>query len=98
PVSGYFSLGATMNLSRYKHNGTSILLGNGDVFIAGGAIQAELYDYRKNKFSLTGKPMRTRRLFSTGTLLTGTTILITGGYNEMQEVSSEAWLYTSSKN
>lgn len=98
PVSGYFSLGATMNLSRYKHNGTSILLGNGDVLIAGGASQAELYDYRKKKFSLTGKPMRTRRLFSTATLLTGTTILITGGYNEIQEVSSEAWLYTSSKN
>src|SRR4029079_11044594 len=52
PKSGLFTAGPKMKLPRYKHNGSAMLLPNGDVLLTGGAPQAELYDPLRNAFSI----------------------------------------------
>jgi hypothetical protein len=83
-----------MNLSRYKHNGTSILLRNGSVLIAGGANHAEIYNPTIKAFTIVTGSMGTRRLFSCAAFLLNGQVLITGGYDEDQIVSGNAWIYT----
>jgi len=83
-----------MNISRYKHNGTSVLLLNGNVLIAGGASRAEIYKVDSGTFTIVPGEMGSERLFSCATLLDNGQVLITGGYNENQETSSGAWIYT----
>lgn len=97
PVSFSFKNANNMNITRYKHNGTSILLPNGNVLIAGGTNQAEIYQPASGKFSIVFGSMGTKRLFSCATLLQNEQVLITGGYNENQEQSTSAWLYIYKK-
>jgi hypothetical protein len=97
PVSSSFKPVGNMNLSRYKHNGTSILLPNGNVLIAGGANKAEIYKNTSGKFDVVKGSMGTEQLFSCATLLSNGDVLITGGYNENQETSANAWIYSYNK-
>lgn len=97
PASSSFKPARNMNTTRYKHNGTSILLPNGNVLIAGGNNQAENYDPESEKFSIVAGSMGTKRLFSCATLLQNQQVLITGGYNQNLEPSSSSWLYTYKK-
>jgi hypothetical protein len=82
---------------RYKHIGTSLLLENGQVLIAGGARNAVLYDPQKDLFKTVPGDLGTAtlsRLFSTATLLQNGSVLITGGYGLSQNVSAKAWIYS----
>ena len=94
PVSATFQMADNMNLSRYKHNGTSILLENGNILVAGGANRAEVYDSQKKKFTIVEGSMKTKRLFSCATLLANGQVLITGGYDENLNPSANSWIYT----
>lgn len=69
PVSSSFKPSGNMNITRYKHNGTSILLPNGNVLIAGGANRAEVYQTVSGKFAIVYGSMGTERLFSCASLL-----------------------------
>jgi hypothetical protein len=93
PAIGTFTPIGNMNEGRYKLQGTTILLGSGQVLIAGGASKAEIFDPTTNTFSFTGGDMGTMRLFATATLLKNGEVLITGGYDNNQVVSANAWIY-----
>jgi hypothetical protein len=98
PASGAFSMVSSMPTIRYKHIGTSLLLENGQVLIAGGARNAVLYDPQKDLFKTVPGDLGTAtlsRLFSTATLLQNGSVLITGGYGLSQNVSAKAWIYSS---
>jgi hypothetical protein len=97
PVSSLFKPVKNMNLTRYKHNATSILLKNNNVLIAGGANRAEIYNPESGEFAIIEESMGSQRLFSCATLLSNGQILITGGYNENQEASANAWIYMDKK-
>ena len=97
PVSSSFKPVKNMNLTRYKHNGTSILLTNNNVLLAGGAYRAEMYNPKSGEFTIITGTMGTQRLFSCATLLSNGQVLITGGYNENQEASANAWIYIYKK-
>ncbi len=94
PVLSSFNSVKNMNLTRYKHNGTSILLSNNNVLVTGGANRAEVYNSKTGVFTIVSGSMGTQRLFSNATLLSTGQVLITGGYNEKQETSAKAWCYT----
>jgi hypothetical protein len=97
PATGTFTAAGRMATVRYKHIGTSVLLNNGEVLIAGGARNAALYDPRGRRFSTVPGDLGTAtlsRLFSTATLLPNGNVLIAGGYGIGQNVSREAWIYT----
>lgn len=95
--SSSFRLINNMNLTRYKHNETSILLPGDKVIVAGGTSMAEMYDYRTGQFTIVPGSLGSKRLFSTATLLPNGAILITGGYNENMETTAKAWIYAFSK-
>ncbi len=93
PHSGQFTPAADMNLQRYKHRSTTILLPMGKVLVVGGSHTAELYDPASNQFVIVNGSMGSDRLFSAATLLQNGRVLITGGYDESMATSSMAWLY-----
>ena len=93
PTNKTFAAVGNMNASRYKLQGTAILLKNGKVLIAGGANRAEVFDPATNTFSLASGDMGTIRLFATATLLQNGRVLIVGGYDNRMAVSSNAWIY-----
>ncbi len=71
-----------MHLPRYKHAGTSIVLPDGRVLIAGGAPQAEVYDPATQSFRFVGREERIAGQFSASPLLSSWRVLVTGGYGE----------------
>jgi hypothetical protein len=93
PIARTAAAVSNMNASRYKLQGTAILLQNGKVLIAGGASRAEVFDSATNAFSFALGDMGTTRLFATATLLQNGAVLIVGGYDNRMAVRSNAWLY-----
>ena len=93
PKTETFAKIGDMNLSRYKLQGTTVLLDNGKILIAGGADQAEIYNPAKNTFDIAVGSFGTIRLFATATLLQNGQVLIVGGYDKHNSVSSKAWIY-----
>jgi hypothetical protein len=93
PARSTFRATGNMNLTRYKLQGTAVLLSNGKVLVAGGANRAEVFDPVRNTFSFAAGDMETIRLFATATLLKNGQVLITGGYHPGNIVSPNAWVY-----
>ena len=90
PTDKTFAAVSNMNTSRYKLQGTAVLLKNGKVLIAGGAARAEVFDPSTNAFSFASGDMTTIRLFATATLLQNGRVLIVGGYDNRMAVSANA--------
>lgn len=93
PGTGTFSAGPAMHRSRYKHIGSSVLLPDGTVLIAGGAAQAETYRPATGAFDVVAGDARMAGQFSAVTPLANGTVLITGGYGNGTGPRASAWLY-----
>lgn len=93
PQTGRFTPTVNMNVRRYKHRGTTILLPSGQALIVGGSNIAELYDPAARVFLKVNGSMGSDRLFSAATLLRDGRVLITGGYDQRMATSSQAWVY-----
>lgn len=93
PASGTFTLGPSMRLGRYKHIGSSLLLPNGDVLLAGGAARAETYDARLGTFTLVDGADALTGQFSAVAPLGVGGALITGGYGPANGPRAAAWVY-----
>ncbi|HYW30938.1 MAG TPA: kelch repeat-containing protein [Gemmatimonas sp.] len=91
--TGTFTPGPAMRLARYKHNGTSVLLPDGSVLVAGGASQAERYDPAAGTFTLVGGAVRLNGQFSAAAPLDAGGVLLTGGYGAGRGPTVETWLY-----
>lgn len=82
-----------MRSTRYKLNGTAIVLKTGKILIAGGSESAEIFDpVTQNIFAVEGS-YGSARLFSTATLLNDGRVLIAGGYDSSTRVGRGAWIY-----
>lgn len=92
PESGEFMLGGEMQAPRYKHAGTSFLLTNGQVLLAGGGHLIEIYDPQSGEFREVIESMGNPRFFAAATLLPNGEILFTGGYGPNILADSEAWV------
>jgi hypothetical protein len=93
PKSDTFSWGPTLARPRYKHNGSAVVLTNGQVLLAGGASQAETYDPRTSAFRLVTGDAQLTGQFSATAPLSGGRVLITGGYGADRGAQSAAWVY-----
>jgi hypothetical protein len=96
PTSGTFQAGAPMRLGRYKHRGTSVMLADGRLLLAGGAPRVELYDPSTGRSTLVGSSSQLAGQFSAAALLPRGRVLITGGYGLGRGPRADAWVYTSS--
>ena len=93
PKSGTFMIGPEMLHGRYKHNGSTVLLANGTLLLAGGAPQAETYDPTSRTFATVGGEVRMAGQFSAAAPLSGGRVLITGGYGNGSGPRASAWLF-----
>ncbi len=93
PVSATFTMGPTMARPRYKHYGSTMLLPDGTVLLAGGATQAETFDPRTRTFALVSGSSEMAGQFSAVAPLAGGGALITGGYGGGRGPRTSAWLY-----
>jgi N-acetylneuraminic acid mutarotase len=84
-----------MRFARYKLQGTSVLLKNGKVLIAGGSNQAEIFNPATDSFEAAEGKFETSKLFSTATLLRDGQVLIAGGYDQSINISAKAWISKS---
>lgn len=90
---GRFRAGPSMAFSRYKLTGSTVVLPSGNVLVAGGAIQAELYDARAKKFRLVPGRLDHTRLFLTAATLPGGRALLVGGYDKGITPTAATWIY-----
>ena len=94
PRTGTSGGTGTLRLPRYKHEGTSIVLPDGRVLVAGGAAQAEVYDPEAGSFLLVEGDARMVGQFSAAAALPDGRVLVTGGYGEGRGPQAGAWLYS----
>jgi hypothetical protein len=93
PASGRFTRLGEMRRSRYKHDGSMVLLRDGTVLLAGGAADAEVFDHTRNAFSVVPSDGAMPGSFSAVALLADGSVLITGGYGNGMNVRASAWVY-----
>lgn len=93
PIRSTFTIGARMQRTRYKHQGTSLLLPNGRVLIGGGASQAEIFDPLTSQFSVVASETPMAGQFSAAALLGDGSALITGGYGNGTGPRASAWRF-----
>ena len=98
PRTNKFTAVADMEMARFKLPDATAILRNGDVLVAGGAADLEVYDSGTGKFTLAGS-VGEPRFFATATPLADGRVLIAGGYGMPNgrpngPVSTEqAWIY-----
>lgn len=93
PVGERFRAGRPMQLPRYKHRGTTLPLPDGRWLLAGGAVQAEVYDPATSESVLAGGDARMAGQFSAVAPLPDGRVLVTGGYGEGRGPRANAWIY-----
>lgn len=93
PSSNTFRGGPHLQLPRYKHQGSSIPIPGGRIFIAGGAPQPEIFDPLRNSFALAAGSNNLTGQFSAAVLLKDGRVLVTGGYGARRGPQQQAWLF-----
>jgi hypothetical protein len=93
PRTGAFTLGPSMQLARYKHERSSVLLPTGQILIAGGATAPEVLDVRTQRFRTVPSNTPLAGQFSASALLPNGRVLITGGYGNGAGPRALAWEY-----
>lgn len=93
PAAGRFRDGPRMQLGRYKHARSSVVMPNGTVLIGGGATRAEIYDPQRNRFTLVDGDAEMAGQFSAVAPLPDGGALITGGYGDGTGPRASAWRY-----
>ncbi len=92
PSTGEFSDSDTLNSSRYKHYGTSLLLSNGQAALFGGANRVELRNLNEATFYTPSGDGIATRFFATATRLNNGDVLIAGGYGASVSADKQAWV------
>jgi hypothetical protein len=88
-----FSAGPRLELPRYKHEGTSLLLPDGRVLIAGGAARPELFDPVTGRFAIVAGLADMPGAFSAAAPLPDGGALVTGGYGRGRGPTQQTWRY-----
>lgn len=90
PGPNRFVPAATMHAKRFKFPHGTARLANGDVLIAGGAEQVEVYEAGRDRFRTVGGEMDNARNFGAVVLLDDGSVLIAGGYASVNPLPTTA--------
>ena len=88
-----FRPAAPMSSRRFKLPDAVALLPNGEVLVAGGGAQAELYHPETDTFSSASGELGLDLTYTTVTPLQNGQLLVAGGYDRGIHVVNNAWLY-----
>lgn len=93
PRTGKFTPTSSLHDSRFKLPESAVQLASGQLLIAGGSKEVEIYDPASNKFLLVSGQMNDARHFMTETKLEDGTVLLAGGYPDNPEATAQTWIY-----
>ena len=93
PVTVAFEAGPSMVNSRYKMQGTSVRLANGDVLVSSGARGAELLDRRTFTFHAVAGDFPSAFYFATATPRSTGDVVIVGGYGPDNQNTAGVWRF-----
>jgi hypothetical protein len=93
PRTGKFSATSPLNDSRFKLPSEAIQLSSGQILVAGGSKQVEVYDPPSGKFLIATGQTTDARHFITETRLRDDTVLLAGGYPNNDQSTTDTWLY-----
>lgn len=93
PATGAFTSAGSMHARRYKIAAAVVLLGDGDVLVAGGAPEAERFDASSGSFLPVSGSVGASFAFSTSTKLANGDVLIAGGYDDRIQLTNRAWVF-----
>jgi hypothetical protein len=79
PYTNKFTAVADMELARFKLPAATAILKNGEILVAGGAAEVEIFDASTGRFSRSGS-VGEPHYFAAATALNDGRVLITGGY------------------
>ena len=93
PRTGKFSATSPLNVSRFKLPEEAAQLASGQILIAGGSKEVEVYDPASGKFLIAEGQMMDARHFMTETKLKDGSVLLAGGYPNNDQGTTETWIY-----
>lgn len=91
--TGKFTATSHLNESRFKLPDEAVLLASGQMLIAGGSREVELYDPPSGKFLVVPGQLGDSWHFMTETLLKDGRVLLAGGYPDSDQATSQTWMY-----
>jgi Galactose oxidase, central domain/Kelch motif len=93
PRAGKFTATSPLNDSRFKLPYDAAQLASGELLIAGGSKNVELYEPATGKFLLASGQIDEARHFMSETKLKDGSVLLAGGYPNDDQATSETWIY-----
>ena len=91
PEANVFRPGPALASERFKIRHAVVTLPDGRVVVGGGASSVEVYDPASGTFGVEGE-LGSSLMFSTATLLGGSSVLLAGGYDEGLRPTRKAWI------
>lgn len=93
PHTGKFSATTPLNDSRFKLPDEAVRLASGQILIAGGSKQVEIFDPVSGKFFVATGQMSDKWHYMTETKLRDGSVLLAGGYPNSDQATTETWIY-----
>jgi hypothetical protein len=93
PHTGKFTAASTMNEGRFKLPDEAVQLPTGELLIAGGSREVEVFDPASGKFLTVPGQMNDKWHYMTETKLRDGSVLLAGGYPNNDQATAQAWIY-----
>jgi len=93
PRTGKFAAASAMNESRFKLPDEAVQLASGNLLIAGGSKEVEVFDPASGKFLVVPGQMSDKWHYLSETKLRDGSVLLAGGYPNNDQATAQAWIY-----
>ena len=93
PKTESFTLASPLNDSRFKLPDEAVQLASGELLIAGGSKEVEVFDPHSGKFLMAAGEMEDARHYMSETRLSDGRVLLAGGYPDNDQATAQAWIY-----
>jgi hypothetical protein len=93
PHTGRFSATSPMNDSRFKLPREAVHIASGQLLIAGGSKQVEIYNPQTGEFVVASGQLSDAWHFMTETRLKDGRVLLAGGYPDNDRATAQTWIY-----
>lgn len=92
PRTGKFTAASPLNNGRFKLPDEAVPLASGQLVIAGGSKEVEIYNAATGKFSIVSGQISDAWHFMSETKLKDGTVLLAGGYPDNDRATNETWI------